>query len=103
MEDRFNGLIYGLGESPNEDIYIEEYRNLAMEYSNSTGKLTNLNLIGNHAASIGNTQFNDMVSTASTTISASSSLHSLNGSYKVQAAPTSTAQVINQQHYLLMQ
>lgn len=52
LEDRFNGLIYGLGQSINDDIYLEEYRQLAIEYSNSTGKLTNLNTIG--SPSLGN-------------------------------------------------
>lgn len=52
IEDRFCGIIYGLGHSTNEDIYIEEYRSLATEFSNNNGKLTNLNLIG--ASAIGN-------------------------------------------------
>lgn len=78
LEERFNGIIYGLGQSANEDIYIEEYRSLATEFSNNNGKLTNLNLIGG-AAQIGNTQFNEMLSNASTTISTSSSINSLNG------------------------
>jgi len=34
MEQSFNGIIYGLGNSLNEDIYIEEYRSLAHEYAN---------------------------------------------------------------------
>lgn len=82
MEERFNGLIYGLGDSINEDVYIEEYRSLATEYSNTNGKLTNLNLIGG-SSQIGNSQFSDMMSNTSTTISASSSINSLNGSHKL--------------------
>lgn len=79
MEQSFNGIIYGLGNSMNEDIYIEEYRSLAHEYANPQGKLTNLNMIGG-AAQIGNNQFNDILSSTSTTISTSSSINSLNGS-----------------------
>ena len=46
LEQRFTGLIYGLGPSINDDQYIEEYKQLATEYSNVQGKLTNLNNIG---------------------------------------------------------
>jgi hypothetical protein len=46
--ERFNGILYGLGPSVNEDIYIEEYKALAIEYSNGSGKLTNLNTIAGH-------------------------------------------------------
>lgn len=86
LEERFNGIIYGLGQSANEDIYIEEYRSLASEFSNTTGKLTNLNLIGG-ASQIGNNQFSDMLSNASTTISASSSINSLNGASNLSQNP----------------
>lgn len=95
VEQRFSGIIYGLGQSANEDIYIEEYRSLATEYSNTTGKLTNLNMIG--ATQLSNTQFGDLLSSSSTTISTCDSLNSLNGA--MQHNPM----VINQQHYLLMQ
>ena len=78
IEKRFKGLVYGLGQSLNDDIYIEEYRSLASEYSNVNGKPTNLNMIGG-ASSIGNSQFNEMLSTTSTSISTSSSINSLNG------------------------
>jgi hypothetical protein len=78
IELRFNRTVYGLGHSPNEDIYIEEYRSLANEYANPSGKLTNLNMIGG-ASQIGNSQFNDLLSSSSTTISTSSSINSLNG------------------------
>lgn len=77
VEQRFSGIIYGLGQSANEDIYIEEYRSLATEYSNTTGKLTNLNMIG--ATQLSNTQFGDLLSSSSTTISTCDSLNSLNG------------------------
>lgn len=38
----YNKSIYGLGKSLNEDLYIEEYRSMALEYTNSTGKMTNI-------------------------------------------------------------
>lgn len=113
MEQKFRGLIYGLGSSINEDIYIEEYRSLALEYGPSSGgKLINLNLIGAGAAalSISNglmslgisasqqSSYGEALSSASTNLSSStSSINSLNG----MQAPSSM--VINQQHYLLLQ
>lgn len=43
FESRFNGFIYGLGESQNDDPYIDEYKNLTLEYSQHNGKPINLN------------------------------------------------------------
>ncbi|CDW89818.1 ccr4-not transcription complex subunit 8 [Stylonychia lemnae] len=95
IEQRFQGIIYGLGPSVNEDIYIEEYRSLATEYSNGQGKLINMNNIGGQQ--ISNNQFGEMLSSSSTTISTCDSINSLSG------AMHHNNQVINQQHYLLMQ
>lgn len=99
VEQRFNGLIYGLGQSLNEDVYIEEYRSLASEYANNNGKPTNLNLIGG-ASQIGNSQFNDMLSTTSTSISTSSSINSLNG--QLQPSAISNNQFMLQQKLGMM-
>jgi hypothetical protein len=46
--ENFNKTIYGLGKSHNDDLYIEEYKALALEYSGGPGKLTNMNAILNH-------------------------------------------------------
>ena len=69
-------MIYGLGQSANDDQYIDEYKSLALEFSNGPGKLTNLNLIGGNPLGV----TGDYLSANSTTMSASSSINSLNGS-----------------------
>ena len=33
VETKFNGSIYGLGDSTNEEAYIDEYKNLTQEFS----------------------------------------------------------------------
>jgi len=38
-------MIYGLGESHNDDPYIDEYKHLTVEYSQHNGKPINLNTL----------------------------------------------------------
>lgn len=42
LEKKFNGILYGLGSSMNDDNYIDEYKSLTNEYG-KPGKLVNLN------------------------------------------------------------
>lgn len=88
--------IYGLGNSPNEDRYLDEYRSYVIEYSCGNGKLLNLNKLNTN--NLFSSSLAELTSNTSTTISASSSLNSLN-SYN-GATPQST--MVNQQHYLLL-
>jgi len=45
VENHFNGWIYGLGDSINDDTYIDEYKHLTREYSTHSGKPINLSAI----------------------------------------------------------
>lgn len=69
-------MIYGLGVSHNEDRYIDEYKCFVNEHSLGNGKLINLSKV--NKGGFFSAQFSDLTSNASTTISASSSLNSLN-------------------------
>lgn len=92
--------LYGLGESPNEDRYLDEYRAYVMEYSTGHGgKLLNLNKLNSNNL-FSSTQLSDITSNASTTISASSSLNSLN-SYN--GGGVSVSSMVNPQQYMLFQ
>ena len=76
--DRFNGILYGLGPSQNDDIYIEEYKALALEYSNGHGKLTNLNTIAGHHLPTHMGDNNSSGSTASTSSTGSQVMTGIN-------------------------
>ncbi len=45
IESRYRGKLYGLGESICEDPYIDEYRQITVEYSTHLGQPINLNTI----------------------------------------------------------
>ena len=81
VEVRFNGWIYGLGESPNEETYIDEYKNLTQEFSLHNGKLININLIQSPIQTSKSKPSDMMLSSTSTSGSNSttSSLNSLPG------------------------
>jgi hypothetical protein len=73
LEKKFNGIVFGLGQSVNDEIYMDEYRQVTSEYGNTTGKPINMNNLSK------NSPINDFLSSTSTTISACSSINSLNG------------------------
>jgi hypothetical protein len=94
LDRKFNGILYGLGNSMNEDPYIEEYKSITIEHGN--GKLINLNRVLTNSPFMHGHHMGDYISSASTTISNCSSINSLNGI-------STPNPLINQQHYMLMQ
>lgn len=81
VESKFNRWIYGLGDSTNEEAYIDEYKHLTQEYSLHNGKLININLILSPIQTSKSKPNDMMLSSTSTTASNSttSSLNSLTG------------------------
>jgi len=68
--------VYGLGVSHNDDRYLDEYKSFVTECANPPGKLINISklcMVNAFSQSL-----TELTSNASTTISASSSLNSLN-------------------------
>jgi hypothetical protein len=86
-------MIYGLGESHNDDPYVDDYKHLTLEYSQHNGKPINLNTLQSPILGKGKNQLpmNDMLlgSSLPTTASNSttSSLNSLNGTGSFLSQP----------------
>lgn len=95
LEKKFNNVIFGLGQSENDEMYMEEYRQVTNDYGNTTGKPINTNNL-NKSSPVG-----DFMSTTPSTISTCSSINSLNGLSQQSSNPM----IMNQQHqhYLMMQ
>ncbi len=78
LETRFRGAIYGLGDSVNEDPYIEEYKSLTAEFAQHAGKLIDLTSLQSPNLTKG--KLTDILSSTSTSVSStSSSVNSLTG------------------------
>ena len=85
IEQNFNYVIYGIGNSVNDDQYIDDYKALATELGNSNNKIINLNNFygssgGAATSALANVAMNDFIQhTPSTTMSVNSSVGSLSG------------------------
>jgi hypothetical protein len=66
-EQNFNCIIYGLGQSINDDQYIEDYKALTNECSDGRGKIINLNnsnTMGNSSSALNSSSTTAMANAA---------------------------------------